>query len=132
MQQHRHTFTCRKEKGVACCFNALWPPSDETRIVRGTNFCEEKLKRSKKILNKVLSEIIMTDDATLTNVLDGCGVTEHEYIQALETMRRKISIIFKRKPNETMILNLMLLNLMKSNMNLQFVTGIYGLLAYLC
>ena len=54
MQQHRHTFTCRKEKGVACCFNALWPPSDETRIVRGTNFCEEKLKRSKKILNKVL------------------------------------------------------------------------------
>ena len=36
----------------------------------------------------------MTDDATLTNVLDSCGVTEHEYIQALETMRRKISIIF--------------------------------------
>ena len=76
----------------------------------------------------------MTDDATLTNVLDSCGVTEHEYIQALETMRRKISIIFKRKPNETVIspYNTVLLNLMKSNMNLQFVTGIYGLLAYLC
>ena len=76
----------------------------------------------------------MTDDATLSNVLDSFGVTEHEYIQALETMRRKISIIFKRKPNETMInpYNTVLLNLMKSNMNLQFVTGIYGLLAYLC
>ena len=34
----------------------------------------------------------MTDDndATLTKVLDSCGVTEDESIQALEAMRRKI------------------------------------------
>ena len=75
--------------------------------------------------------MIGDDDATLTKVLDSCGVTEDDYIQA---MRRKISIIYKRKPNKTMIsrYNTVLLNLMKSNMNLQFVTGIYGLLAYLC
>ena len=64
------------------------------------------------------------DDATLTKVLDSCGVTEGEYIQALETMRRKISFIYKRKPNETITstCNTVLLNLKKSNMNLQFVT----------
>ena len=64
------------------------------------------------------------DDATLTKILVGCGVTEDEYIQVLETLRRKISISYKRKPNETRIspYNTVLLNLMKSNMNLQFVT----------
>ena len=40
------------------------------------------------------------DDATLTKVLGSCGVTEDENIQALETMRRKISVIYKRKSND--------------------------------
>ena len=74
------------------------------------------------------------DDATLSKVLDSCSVTEDEYIQTLKTMRRKVFIIYKRKPNETMInpYNTVLLNLMKSNRNLQLFIGIYGLLAYLC
>ena len=66
------------------------------------------------------------DDATLTKVLDRCVVTEDKYIQALETMRRNISIIYKTKPNETMInpYNTVLLDLMNSNMNFQFVTAV--------
>ena len=136
VQQHRHTFTCRKKKGATCRFNVLWPPFDETQIVHGTNVSEEELKKSKEILDKVLSEVKMidNDDATLTKVSGSYGVTEDAYIQTL-TVRRKISVIYKKKPNETMIsppYNTVLLNLMKSNMNLQFVTGIYGLLAYLC
>ena len=73
--------------------------------------------------------MIGDDDATLTKVLDSCSVTGSECIQ---TMRRKISIIYKRKPNKTMIspYDIVLLNLMKSNMNLEFVTRIYELLAY--
>ena len=80
VQQLRHTFTCRKKKGVPCRFNAPWSPSDETQIICGTNVSEEELKRSKEILGKVLSEVIMVDgdDTTLTKVLDSCGVTEDE------------------------------------------------------
>lgn len=33
--------------------------------------------------------MIDNDDATLTKVLDSCGVTEDEYIQTLKTMRRR-------------------------------------------
>ena len=44
------------------------------------------------------------DDTILTKVLDSCSVTEGKYIQGLETMGRKISIINKGKLNETMIL----------------------------
>ena len=52
------------------------------------------------------------DDATFTKV--SCGVTEYKYIQRLKTMRRKISIIYKRKPNGTTISphNTMSLNLL--------------------
>ena len=111
VQQHRNTFTCRKKSSVTCRFNALWPPSDETRIVRSTNVSEEELKRSKEILDRVLSETVMIgddddddDDTILTKVLDSCSVTEDKYIQGLETMGRKISIIYKGKLNETIIL----------------------------
>lgn len=120
-----------------------------------TNFSEVELKRSNDILRKVLSEVMMIDDddATLTNVLSSCGVTEDGYI---EEMRRMISIIYRRKsskmiisPYNTMLLNLIfikllfilcyllqiytkLLNFIKFNTNLTFVTAVYGLLAYLC
>ena len=120
-----------------------------------TNFSEVELKRSNDILRKVLSEFMMIDDddATLTNVLSSCGVTEDGYI---EEMRRMISIIYRRKssktiisPYNTMLLNLIfikllfilcyllqiytkLLNFIKFNTNLTFVTAVYGLLAYLC
>ena len=120
-----------------------------------TNFSEVELKRSNDILRKVLSEFMMIDDddATLTNVLSSCGVTEDGYI---EEMRRMISIIYRRKPNKTiispyntMLLNLIfikllfilcyllqiytkLLNFIKFNTNLTFVTAVYGLLAYIC
>ena len=48
-------------------------------------------------------------------------------------MSKKITIVYKRKPNEKNVspYNTVLLSLMKSNMNIQFVTGVYGLLAYL-
>ena len=73
------------------------------------------------------------DELTLTDVLEECGLSEDQYESALEVMKNKVSIIYKRKPNEKDIspYNTVLLSLSKSNMNIQFVTGIYGMLAYL-
>ena len=127
--------TCKKKKGVRCRFNAPWPPSEETRIIRGNEYSKQQEKESKEILDKVLGEVIGIDDydATLAKVLDSCGVTEDEYTHALDVMAKKITIVYKRKPNEEFVspYNTVLLSLMKSNMNIQFVTGVYGLLAYL-
>ena len=47
VQKHRHTFTCRKKERCYMSFNATWPPSYDTGIVRGTNVSENELKRSK-------------------------------------------------------------------------------------
>ena len=45
---HRHTFTCRKKKGVRCRFNAPWPPSDRTIILRGENLTNEEVKERRR------------------------------------------------------------------------------------
>ena len=127
--------TCKKKKGVRCRFNAPWPPSEETQIIRGKEFSKSEQKACKEVLDKVLGEVIGIDDheAILAKVLDSCGVSEDEYSHALEVMAKKITIIYKRKPNEEYVspYNTVLLSLMKSNMNIQFITGVYGLLAYL-
>ena len=72
-------------------------------------------------------------ELTLQNVLDESGITKDQYDNALEVMDNRISIIHKRKLTEGYIspYNTVLLSLVKSNMNLQFVTGIYGMVLYL-
>ena len=73
------------------------------------------------------------DDVTLDDILTSCGVTHEEYIEALEYSKQKVSIVYKRRPVEQNIspYNPILLSCLQSNMNLQYVTGVYGLLAYL-
>ena len=132
---HSHTPSCRKKKGVKCRYNAPWAPSEKTRIVR-RSVKEDEYKQSKKIVDKVLTEINgLSDlsDVTLEDILKSCDLSETEYNNALENMEKKDSIIYKRRVCEKDIspYNTVILSLLKSNMNIQFVTGIYGVLKYL-
>ena len=95
VQTHHHTVTCRKKKGVKCRFNAPWPPCNKTCIVRGNND-KEKLKESKKIVDKVLAEMLSRNDlnnVTLEDILLSCGMKEKYYREALENMQKKVQII---------------------------------------
>ena len=49
VQRHRHTQTCTKKKGVTCRFNAPWPPSDQTKIIRKEHFDKEEERNCKKV-----------------------------------------------------------------------------------
>ena len=105
VQTHHHTTTCRKKKGVKCRFNIPWPPSEKTRIVR-VNVDEDKLEESKNIVDQVLIEITNISDlsnVTLEEILEKCNVSETEYYDALDTMQKKMSIIYKRRPCENSI-----------------------------
>ena len=134
---HKHTFTCRKKKGVRCRFNAPWPPSKTTRIIRGENLSREEVKKSKRVVDKVLHEITSMqyglNDVILEDILDFCRISEEEYENAMDTMQRNTTILYKRQANEINVVpyNTVLLTLLRSNMNIQFVTGSYGLLTYL-
>ena len=65
--------------------------------------------------------------------MNSCGVSEQEYENAMETMQKNITIHYKRRPNELNIspYNTVLLSLLRANLNIQSVTGLYGLLTYL-
>ena len=134
---HKHTFTCRKKKGVRCRFNAPWPPSKTTRIIRGENLSSDEVKKSKRLVDKVLHEITSMqyglNDVILEDILYSCGISEEEYENAMDTMQKNTTILYKRQANEINVVpyNTVLLTLLRSNMNIQFVTGSYGLLTYL-
>lgn len=126
---HKHTFKCRKKKGVRCRFNAPWPPSKTTQIIRGENLSRDEVKKSKRVVDKVLHEITSMqyglNDVILEDILDSCGISEEEYENAMDTMQKNTTILYKRQANEINVVpyNTVLLNLLRSNINIQFVTG---------
>jgi hypothetical protein len=96
---HKHTFTCRKKKGVRCRFNAPWPPCERTTIVRGEDLTNEEVKNSKKIVDKVLHQITSihegVENITLDDILNSCGVSMEEYENAMDTMQKTLSFFTK-------------------------------------
>ena len=85
VQTHHHTTTCRNKNGLTCRFNGSWPPSEKTHIIRGKIIDKNEYKQSKKVLDKVLSEInTRTDlyDVTLQDLLDSCNLSKDQYYAA--------------------------------------------------
>ena len=70
---------------------------------------------------------------TERELLEIAGVLEDDYYEAVEYVQKKISIIYKRKPCEVNIgpYSTIILKILKSNMNIQFVTDLYAMLTYL-
>ena len=83
----------------------------------------------------MLSELNKIDirNITLSELLEQAGVSLYEYEESLSCMHKKSTIAYKRKPTESLVVpyNPILLHAWKANMNIQFVTGEYGVLAYL-
>ena len=126
IQTHQHRKRCEKTK-------TPWPPSDKT--FKGENFSEEKQEESKAILDQILVPLgrLHLFELTLQNILDEFGITKDQYDNALEFRDNRVSIVCKTKLNEWYIrpYNTVIQSLVKSNMNLQFVTDIYRMILYL-
>ena len=137
LQTHHHTSTCRKKEGVKCRFHFPWPPSKRSLIVRPPESdTETTFKRANKLLSHVLETLLtMGDlrDCTEEMLLSKAGISKKDYYKSLAVMSKHMCMLYKRKPNETNIspYNTVLLSLWKANMNIQFVTGIYGVIMYL-
>jgi len=125
VQKHHHTTTCRKKSGSRCRFKAPWPPCEETRIIRGNQIDRNDYRANKKILDKVLDEINNCSnnlqDVTLDDLLRSCNVTKDDYFSALDMVQKKLTVLYKRKPNETNIgpYNTVMISILQSNMNIQ-------------
>ena len=136
VQKHNHTRTCRKKVGVKCRFNAPWAATDKTTIVGATE-SKNEYRKANKCIGNVLTEMnrLGTGIAsmTLSELLQRCGVTSDEYEKSMASSSRRCTIYYKRKLTESLIVpyNPVLLHAWKANMNIQYVTGEYGVLTYL-
>lgn len=93
-------------------------------------------RQKRKIVDKVLENIYKRDDLTgipLTQILLECDIMETDYYDALDYVSNRVTIQYKRKPNEQNVspYNTVILSLMQSNMNILYVTGMYGVIKYL-
>ena len=72
-------------------------------------------------------------DVTLPEVLEESGVTTKQYDNKLKCVRKEVSKLYKRKPREEKVgpYNTVILKLLKSNMNVQAIKGVYAMLTYL-
>ena len=72
-------------------------------------------------------------DVSLSQILEERGITAEQFDNALGCVKKKVSILYKRKPCEVNIgpYNTVILKLFKSNTNLQCATGVYAMLTYL-
>ena len=105
----------------------------ETRIVcYEENIDDMKVKSSKKLIEKVLSEIVKIDGlsyVTQSEVLGICGVTQQQYNSALSCVEKKVSVLYKSKPCEVNIgsYTTVIVKLLKANISIQFVTSVYAI-----
>ena len=70
-------------------------------------------------------------DMSQSEILEECGVTAEQYDTILGCVEKR-SLSYKQMPSEVIIgsYNAAILKLLKSNINLKFVTGVYTGLTY--
>ena len=135
VQSHNHSFTCRKTRQKSCRFNFPLPPTEQTIISRAPTD-SNNLKKNEDVVEKVLASLQSVQDLsvlTCAEIVCEAGLTMEQYKNALGFFEKKCTILYKRKPNEVNIspYNTVILSLLRANMNIQFCTSIYAVIAYL-
>ena len=97
---------------------------------------KSKFKAANKIVNDVLATMNgITDLSCVTEeeLLKLATVSKKDYYNSLLLMKRKVTIFYKRNPSESLVspYNTVLLKIWQANMNIQYVTGVHGVIAYL-
>ena len=79
----------------------------------------------------IISDAIKNFD--LEQLLDSAHVSREDYDSCLDIMYKRCTMLYKQKPNEAWVVpyNTVLLYTWCANINIQYITGIYGVIAYL-
>ena len=131
-QKHKHSRTCRKGGKPVCRFGIPFPPMRKTVIVGpyvGDNSAvyEDYYKRIQEHL------INLERDITFDEFLEELGLSEDDYIMALQTSLKTEKVFLKRRPLENRINPYMkdLLGVWKANHDIQFVLDAYACAVYI-
>ena len=109
-QTHRHSHTCRKQRGKICRFNNPQPPMRSSKILYPLeeNTSPILVKSSKELWKKIkntLNDLKEDKDISFDELLKEFDVSEHQYILAIRSSLNCSTISLKRSPNELRINN---------------------------
>ena len=147
-QRHKHKHTCYERKSFRRCrFNIPYPPMVRTHILEPLEFDAKTASKEEIAHNKSLKEIALKiyklideydkgdsdlDMITMDDFFLKLSLTEEEYIIALRSCIRRLTIFLRRNMNELRINahNEMILHLWKANMDLQYILDPYACVVY--
>ena len=125
-QKHKHSRTCRKRGQPVCRFGIPFLPMHKTTIIgpydgEDRSVYESYYRKNQKHLSNLVT------DLTFDEFLKEVGLTENDYIKAIQTSLKTEKVFLKRKPLESRINPYMkdLLGVWKANHDIQFVLYSY-------
>ena len=131
-QKHKHSRACRKGGKPVCRFGIPFPPMPKTMIIRpyvGENrsLYEECYKTIQDELSK------LETDVTFEDFLENIGLSEEDYMLAVQTSVKTNKVFLRRKPAENRVNPYMkdLLGVWKANHDIQFVLDAYACAMYI-
>ncbi|XP_065077679.1 uncharacterized protein LOC135700938 [Ochlerotatus camptorhynchus] len=131
-QVHKHTFTCFKRNEKRCRFNIPYWPMDQTRVllpIPADDGRREQLKRCSAKIKEVLETKVFE---TFEHFLDDCNCTYDYYLDVIRASINRPTIMLKRSMTElwTNPFNPWIANVLRSNMDLQFIPEAFSCAAY--
>ncbi|XP_044594073.1 uncharacterized protein LOC123271741 [Cotesia glomerata] len=137
LQTHKHTFTCYKRitsnQPQKCRFEAPFMPCRATSILVPMSTDDPGFHQLKKRYNEIRMNLDFNDYTDIDSFYEHNNVvSDEEYIQILRSGIQRPRVFLKRQPNEKWnnAFNPFLLSILKSNMDIQFITEEYSCAAY--
>ncbi|KAK3928382.1 ATP-dependent DNA helicase [Frankliniella fusca] len=138
LQFHRHTHTCyKKHNQKQCRFGIPFFPMRKTRILKPLSI--KSSKRNKKVFKRILKKIDKVKnkssslELTYSQFLKKIGINHNIYIKAIRSTLKKAQLFLQRHPCDMFVspFSPKILQLMRSNVNIQFVFDAYGAACYI-
>ena len=131
-QKHKHSRSCRKGGKPVCRFGIPFPPMRKTTILGP--YVEEDQAVYQNYYTKIQEHLTnLETDITFDEFLQEVGLSEDEYMKAIQTSLKTEKIFLKRRPFESRINPYMrdLIGVWKANHDIQFVLDAYACAMYI-
>ena len=131
-QKHKHSRSCRKGGRPVCRFGIPFPPMKKTVVLKPYNGDERSVYEQyyKTIQNHLCQ---LEKDIPFDEFLKETGLSEDDYMKAVQTSIKAEKVFLKRKPVENRINPYMkdLLGVWKANHDIQYVLDAYACAMYI-
>ena len=131
-QVHKHTFTCFKRNEKSCRFNIPFWPMDQTKVLLPitSRYPRHALlsRKAREMRSSLETKVFETFDEFLLD----CNCSYERYLDIIRASLQRPTVLLKRSMTElwTNPFNSWIADILRSNMDLQFILEEYSCAAY--